>query len=172
MQRFSTAKPLEVVPSGPFATYDTRVKSGLLIEDSHQLEAILRLQETFESIYGYSPSQPSFLSKWLGGQKSNIIAPKGLYIHGAVGGGKTMLMDLFHETVATDKKKRVHFNSFMLDIHRRIHLLKDNFVRLSGEKNSRANNYDPIPPVASSIVDESWLICFDEFQVNVRSKLL
>lgn len=170
MRNFSTAEPLEV-QSGPLATYNARVKSGQLLEDRHQFEAILRLQETFESIYNYSPSQQSLFSKWLGGRKSIIDAPKGLYIHGAVGGGKTMLMDLFHDTVATDKKQRVHFNSFMLDIHRRIHSLKNNFVRLSGEKNARASNYDPIPPVASSIADESWLICFDEFQVYIFKPL-
>ena len=79
-----------------------------------------------------------------------------------------MIMDLFHDTIDTDRKKRVHFNAFMLDIHRRIHLLKDTFVRQSSEKNARASNYDPIPPVASSIVEESWLICFDEFQVYIK----
>lgn len=161
---FSTAEPLEVVQSGPLATYKARVKSGILIEDKHQLEAVIKLQETFERISGYTPSQPSLFSRWLGGQKS-LDFPKGLYIHGAVGGGKTMLMDLFHDTVPTNRKQRVHFNSFMLNIHRRIHALKDSFVHLSGNKNARANNYDPIPPVASSIAKESWLICFDEFQV-------
>ena len=164
---FANAEPLEVVASGPLATYQARIKSGHLIEDKHQLEAIIRLQKTFESIQGYTPSQPSLLARWLGGKRT-VDAPKGLYIHGAVGGGKTMIMDLFHDTIDTDRKKRVHFNAFMLDIHRRIHLLKDTFVRQSSEKNARASNYDPIPPVASSIVEESWLICFDEFQVYLK----
>jgi protein AFG1 len=59
----------------------------------------------------------------------------------------------------------------MLDIHRRIHSLKNNFVRNSGDKNSRANHYDPIPPVASNISEECWLICFDEFQVILPDKI-
>lgn len=165
-RRFATAEPLEVVDSGPLATYQARIKAGHLLEDKHQLEAILRLQETFDSIQGYTPaSQPGLLSRLLGRQKA-VDAPKGLYIHGAVGGGKTMIMDLFHDTAPTKKKKRVHFNSFMLDIHRRIHSLKNSFVQNSGNKNSRANNYDPIPPVAANIAEESWLISFDEFQVT------
>jgi protein AFG1 len=164
---FATAEPKEVIDSGPLATYQARIKSGHLLEDKHQLQAILKLQDTFDSIQGYTPaSQPGLLSTWLGIRKE-VDAPKGLYIHGAVGGGKTMIMDLFHDTAPTDKKKRVHFNSFMLDIHRRIHSLKNNFVRNSGDKNSRANHYDPIPPVASNIAEESWLICFDEFQVLI-----
>lgn len=160
-----TAEPLEIVDLGPLATYKARIKSGHLLEDQCQLQAILKLQKTFDSIKGYTPAtQSNLLLKWLGMQKK-MNAPKGLYIHGAVGGGKTMIMDLFHDTVQTNRKKRVHFNAFMLDIHRRIHALKDGFVRQSGSKNSRATNYDPIPPVASGIANESWLICFDEFQV-------
>ena len=73
-----------------------------------------------------------------------------------------MLMDLFHDTVDTTKKKRVHFNSFMLDIHKRIHSLKNSFVHDSGHR--RSVSYDPIPPVAEHIARQTWLICFDEFQ--------
>lgn len=165
IQTSSTTEPLEIIDSGPLATYKARIKSGNLIEDKCQLQAIIKLQKTFDSIKGYTPaSQSSLLYKWLGIQ-NKTPAPKGLYIHGAVGGGKTMIMDLFHDTAPTDRKKRVHFNAFMLDIHRRIHALKNSFVQHSGSKNSRATNYDPIPPVASNIADESWLICFDEFQV-------
>ena len=141
-----------------------RIETGQLLNDSHQLAAVTELEKTFISIQGYSPSQPGFFSKLLGGKNSKTEPPKGLYIHGAVGGGKTMLMDLFHSVVPTELKKRVHFNSFMLDIHRRIHGLKDSFVQHSGK--SRANHYDPIPPVANKIAEECWLICFDEFQVT------
>ena len=153
---------------GPLKTYRARVKSGKIVEDPHQLEAVNRLEETYRSILGYNPSRKGpgrlFLSKWLTGNVT-IESPKGLYIHGAVGGGKTMLMDLFYDTVVqTDKKRRVHFNSFMLDTHRRIHSLK-NDNSSSNVWQIRSNRYDPIPPVADQIAGESWLICFDEFQV-------
>lgn len=82
-----------------------------------------------------------------------------------------MLMDLFYDTVVDQRKKRVHFNAFMLDVHRRIHLLKNSFAATSSSGDSRstvqaAGRFDPIPPVASDIAKESWLICFDEFQVK------
>ena len=143
--RFASDQP---TPDGPLATYKVRVEAKQLFNDDHQLEAVTELEKTFKTIQGYSPSQPSLFSKWLGGSRSKTEAPKGLYIHGAVGGGKTMLMDLFHDCVPTQSKKRVHFNAFMLDIHRRIHSLKDSFAV---ENKSRSNRYDPIPPVVTKL---------------------
>ena len=56
---------------------------------------------------------------------SRIIPEKGLYIWGGVGRGKTMLMDLFFETVPIENKRRVHFNIFMLDVHNSIKILRE-----------------------------------------------
>ncbi|KAL7512073.1 hypothetical protein ACHAXN_009010 [Cyclotella atomus] len=96
------------------------------------------------------------------------IPSKGIYIHGSVGVGKSMLMDLFYQTCTsgfnTDtiqyhpiKRKcmRVHFHEFMLDVHQRIHAYK--------KRHSRA---DPIPPVAAELANEARLLCFDEMQVT------
>ena len=84
----------------------------------------------------------------------------GLYIYGAVGGGKTMLMDLFYAAVGFQEKRRVHFHEFMLEIHSHIHRVKKE-VFARGSK-----SYDPIPHVAKAIMDQAWILCFDEFQVN------
>jgi protein AFG1 len=87
--------------------------------------------------------------------------PKGLYIHGAVGVGKSFLMDLFHhavlETKAAENRsvRRVHFHEFMLDVHGRIHRYKQQHPR-----------GDPIPHVAMSLAREARVLCFDEFQVT------
>lgn len=62
---------------------------------------------------------------------------------------------------------RVHFNSFMLDIHKKIHELK-NSVAARDYTSSKAQPFDPIPPVAETISDKTWLICFDEFQVSIH----
>lgn len=87
----------------------------------------------------------------------------GLYIFGSVGEGKTMLMDLFFDCCTKiPKKSRVHFNSFMVDVHKQIHQVKQNLAA-AGEK---TRSYDPIKPVAESIAAKTWLICFDEFQVG------
>ncbi|KAJ8027154.1 AFG1-like ATPase [Holothuria leucospilota] len=90
--------------------------------------------------------------------------PKGVYIYGSVGTGKTMLLDLFYQHVDEEKKLRTHFNSFMLDVHARIHQVKKSIPRSISSDKSRP--FDPIAPVAQQISQESWLLCFDEFQVT------
>lgn len=81
--------------------------------------------------------------------------PKGLYIWGDVGRGKTLLMDFFFEEVAVTQKRRAHFNRFMMDVHARIHA-----------ERQRAGSGDPIPVVARALAEEARLLCFDEFQVT------
>ena len=90
--------------------------------------------------------------------------PDGLYLYGSVGTGKTMLMDLFYDTCHIEKKQRVHFHEFMLDIHQRIHEVKKTVPRQYNVRTYQP--YDPIPPVADEISQDSWLLCFDEFQVT------
>jgi len=81
-------------------------------------------------------------------------APKGLYLWGDVGRGKTMLMDMFF-AAAPGPKKRLHFNAFMAETHARIHALR-----------ATPGVDDPIPPAARAIAREARLLCFDEFQVT------
>jgi protein AFG1 len=75
-----------------------------------------------------------------------------------------MIMDMFHDTCHIEEKQRIHFHQFMLDVHQRIHEYKKSIPR---QYNTSATQpYDPIPPVAADISEESWLLCFDEFQVR------
>ena len=94
--------------------------------------------------------------------------PKGVYLHGDVGRGKSFLMDLFFANSSITKKRRVHFNAFMLETHQRIHEWRNLSPR---ERQSRAEfvreaGEDPIAPVAKAISLEATLLALDEFQVT------
>jgi protein AFG1 len=101
---------------------------------------------------------------WFGGSRSNKSSkreiprglPRGLYLYGDVGSGKTMLMDLFYDTLpsAVLSKTRIHFHNFMQDIHRRLHRMKM----------EHGNDIDAVPFVAADIAEHGNVLCFDEFQ--------
>nr|WP_329610454.1 cell division protein ZapE [Jiella pelagia] len=97
---------------------------------------------------------------WLFGSKRDVEPVKGLYVHGDVGRGKTMLMDMFFRQSSIAAKRRVHFHAFMGDVHERIG------AHRRAHKNGEAKGDDPIPPVAAAIAKESRLLCFDEFTVT------
>jgi protein AFG1 len=106
-------------------------------------------------------------------QAPRLKMPRGLYIHGEVGTGKSMLMDLFHDEtddsiLPTERKRRVHFHSFMLEVHRRIHALKQADLKERGRDFhiDTSEERNPIYRVAMHLSEELDLICFDEFQVT------
>lgn len=85
------------------------------------------------------------------------VQPKGIYMYGDVGCGKTMLMDMFYTTIPKHlTKKRIHFHAFMQDVHKRSHRLHD--------ENGR--DFDTAPTIAKEIAEEANVLCFDEFQVT------
>uniref|UniRef100_A0A3P8UYR0 AFG1 like ATPase a n=1 Tax=Cynoglossus semilaevis TaxID=244447 RepID=A0A3P8UYR0_CYNSE len=146
--------------SGPIDHYTALIRDGTLREDEHQKAVLQRLDQLHKRLRGYSNTPTSFLSKFFSKPKP----PKGYYIYGDVGTGKTMVMDMFYSYVETEKKKRVHFHGFMLDVHKRIHRLKQSLPKRKAGK--MAKSYDPIAPVAEEISEEACLLCFDEFQVT------
>lgn len=102
----------------------------------------------FGSLFSKAPAKPeTSISEDL---------PKGLYMYGDVGCGKTMLMDLFYETLPPNisSKSRIHFHNFMQDVHKRMHVVKMRF----------GNDFDALPLVAADIAEKSSVLCFDEFQ--------
>ncbi|ABI62970.1 cell division protein ZapE [Granulibacter bethesdensis] len=145
---------------GPLPAYRARAEAGIITADQGQLAVAEKLQALWQALQGYEPSpapaRKGWLSRLLGAQAQGAEPPRGVYMVGDVGRGKSMLMDLFHGAVGLTRKKRVHFHRFMQDAHARVHRWRmDN-----------PGGADPIPPLADSIAAESILLCFDEFQVN------
>jgi cell division protein ZapE len=98
---------------------------------------------------------------WLfGGSGNGSGVVKGLYVHGDVGRGKTMLMDLFFEASPVVRKRRAHFHEFMADVHERVRVLRQKL------KDGEVQDEDPIRLAGAEIAEESWLLCFDEFHVT------
>ncbi|XP_036398054.1 AFG1 like ATPase a [Megalops cyprinoides] len=131
--------------SGPLEHYNSLIQDGTLREDLHQKAVLQRLDQMQKDMNAYANRPTSLLSKFFSKPKP----PKGFYIYG---------------DVETDRKKRVHFHGFMLDVHKRIHRLKQSLPKRRAGK--MAKSYDPIAPVAVEISEETCLLCFDEFQVT------
>ena len=140
---------------GPLGAYRDRGARGLLAEDPEQLRAAARLDELWQALAQRADTPGSRLSRLLGRRPRHAL-PRGVYLVGAVGRGKSMLMDLFFAQARMLPKRRIHFHRFMQDIHARIHRLKRAQPTLA----------DPIPPLADAVAAEAALLCFDEFQVN------
>src|SRR5436190_6717956 len=140
---------------GPTALYRERVEQGSIHADPAQQRVVARLQQLHDQLRHYRPQggRRGWLD-WLGLGERTDPTPRGVYLWGPVGRGKSMLMDLLFAAAPLDKKRRVHFHAFMLDVHDRI------------EHERRAHTDEPVAKVAADLAAEATLLCFDEFQVN------
>ena len=131
-------------------TYHALVADGVIEADPAQAAIVARLDELARS-----------LRRWRR-RRNGLVAllsraeppPKGLYIFGSVGRGKTMLMDLFFETTTYRYKRRTHFHEFMAEVHDRI------------AEARKSHPGDPIPQVAVAIADKTAVLCFDEMHIT------
>src|SRR4051812_5524787 len=141
------------------AHYKALIASGAIEADPAQQ----RLAEAFAALErrldGYKPVSKQGLFDRLFGDK-DVPPPRGLYIHGEVGRGKTMLMDMFFQQSPVVHKRRAHFHEFMAEVHERIYAYRQNIAR--GE----IDDADVMALTANAIFDEAWLLCFDEFHVT------
>lgn len=140
--------------------YDTEVRVGHIDRDPAQEAIVHRLDALNEALEGYQPARKSAALGWLFGTKADNATPKGLYIWGGVGRGKSMLMDMFFDRAGVAKKRRVHFHAFMAEVHGEI------FSWRQALKKGWVKGEDPIEPVAEEIAKGAWLLCFDEFTVT------
>lgn len=189
----------EPILHGPITLYiQDRIDRGTIRHDPEQLDLAYRLdrlrQDLIQSDASVIPASKLSVDLFVDAKPKGICdqaqriaqqtffqlqyysaqrnTPKGVYIHGSVGVGKSFLMDLFvdtmqqpsienntndtnHSPLRNRPVRRIHFHEFMLDVHDRIHRFKQQYPR-----------EDPIPSVALSIAQEARLLCLDEFQVT------
>ena len=186
---------------GPLRWYRRRVREGALRADARQVEALERLQDLRSRL---AAPRGALLGRehapWrLGADDVGVFGShdgatseprsQGVYLHGGVGRGKTMLMDAFFATLprrVKERARRVHFHAFMAETHARLHALSDTttrvrfapdgtFFNLETEANDHSLNpghstghstRDPLALVAARIVSESPLVCFDEVELS------
>ncbi|TDL29857.1 AFG1-like ATPase [Rickenella mellea] len=175
---FTTSNAVKVTRSqhvtrpSPRSQYQKLVATGALRGDEHQVHVVERLQALHEQLINYYPpplpdisERNSLFTRLFSKSAVEPIplpadrVPRGLYLFGDVGTGKSMLMDLFYDTLplSVKRKRRVHFHAFMIDVHKRVHAAKIALGPSGG---------DPIIPVARDLAAEANVLCFDEFQVT------
>jgi len=140
--------------------YAELARSGEIVHDARQLEVARALDALLGEIVSKRLAAKKSSLGWLFAKRAPRELVRGLYIHGGVGRGKTMLMDMFFELVPAQRKRRIHFNNFMADVHDRITRHRADL------REGRTKESDPVPPVARALAQEAWVLCFDEFSVT------
>ncbi|KAG6622335.1 putative mitochondrial protein [Phytophthora cinnamomi] len=167
--RWSSSSSVPASQSVLHGVYKQRADGGGVTYDPVQVRAVHHLDALYDELVSYGGPKPraaasastgSWWQKLTRKDEPPALpavadAPKGLYLYGGVGCGKTFVMDMFFDHVPVQRKLRVHFHEFMLDVHKQMHELR-----------RQGFHEDPIPHIADKLLEDSWLLCFDEFQVT------
>ncbi len=128
--------------------YLSKVASGALTSDAAQLAILPQLEGISQALMAPEPKRGFFR------KTAPVAPPKGLYLWGGVGRGKSMLMDLFVDHLDIPGKRRVHFHAFMQEVHSALHEARKTGVD------------DAIAPVAADIAKGLKILAFDEMQIT------
>jgi cell division protein ZapE len=138
--------------SGPLEWYWHFSQRGDFETDSHQLKVLEELQRLFDELEDYRQYRAGPINRLVTNLGAGRKPPRGMYIWGGVGRGKSLMMDAFFRVLPHRRKRRVHFHEFMREIHARMR-------ELSGQE-------DPLETVASDIGRQLRVLAFDEFHVG------
>jgi cell division protein ZapE len=141
--------------------YRQRLQSEALKPDPSQeaaVRALSRLEGDLNAL-----GEPSFGFSMFRAKPAPI---RGVYLWGPVGRGKSMVMDLFFESAPIERKRRVHFQAFMSEVHGLIGEWRKGDSAARRDRFGQAKGDDPVPPVATLIAGQAKLLCFDELQVT------
>ena len=136
---------------GPLEWYWHFSQRGDFQTDSQQLHVLEELQRLFEELEDYRAYRAGPLNRLVTQLGAGRKPPRGMYIWGGVGRGKSLMMDAFFKVLPHRRKRRVHFHEFMREIHARMR-------SLSGQE-------DPLDIISTDIARELRLLAFDEFHV-------
>lgn len=139
--------------------YKAMLAAGEIQPDAAQETVVAALARLEQDLRDRALAKKSSPLGWLFHRRAPTV-PRGLYIYGRVGRGKTMLMDLFFEALPGKSKRRAHFHEFMADVHERI------YAEREAQKRGERKIADPLLPVAASLAAEASVLCFDEFHVT------
>ena len=146
-------------PASFLSHYEALVASGAIEPDAAQREVAEAFGDLEQRLSHYKPARKQGLLGRLFADKDSA-PPRGLYVHGDVGRGKTMLMDLFFQACSVEHKRRAHFHEFMAEVHERIYGFRQEIAR------GKIPDEDVIGLTANAIFEQAWLLCFDEFHVT------
>jgi cell division protein ZapE len=146
-------------PTSFLGHYEALVASGAIEPDAAQREVAEAFGDLEQRLSHYKPPRKHGLLSRLFADKDSA-PPRGLYVHGDVGRGKTMLMDLFFQACSVEHKRRAHFHEFMAEVHERIYGFRQEIAR------GKIPDEDVIGLTANAIFEQAWLLCFDEFHVT------
>lgn len=136
----------------PLERYRADIAAGTHQEDPQQLAVLAHLDQLWQALVAYAPQMPAkrgWFSRLFNGR---VQPPRGLYLWGGVGRGKTYLMDVFYDSLPFEAKRRLHFHRFMQDIHHQLTL-----------KKGQAN---PLEKIADDLAQSYCVLCLDEFFVT------
>lgn len=151
---------------GPIAELRRRSRAGELEPDPWQELAAEKLQSLHNALRSYEPARAGSWKARFGLARRAEDPPQGLYLHGDVGRGKSMLMDMFFAAAPLERKRRVHFHEFMLELHETMH-------RWRHARAAHRNVDDMLAAFAEAVAADAWLLCFDEFHVsNIADAML
>ena len=135
------------IATSPLEKYTQAIESGQFMPDEAQAQAVQELDRVWTELFTRYKSTKTAFRRF-----RRQTSPKGVYMWGGVGRGKTWLMDQFYDSIPFRRKTRLHFHHFMQQVHKELN-------KLSGQRN-------PLELVADQIYKNAVVICFDEFFVS------
>jgi cell division protein ZapE len=147
----------QILTSHPLAIYEQCVQEGKLSNDEAQKFVIAKLQALFDAVS--EPTRRGFFSRLLPSATKEASAPRSIYLWGAVGRGKSLLMDMFYDALNFSRKRRIHFHAFMQEVHATAHKLRQ-------EVEAGRLKTELLPTIARGIASAVRVLCLDELQVT------